>query len=72
MDVDSIPFPHIVQHRLELGSVHALAADFFGEPLFDTVLFESFDLASFVLLFGANADVCDLHDLLYLIGQYEK
>lgn len=61
MDIDGIALPHIVEHGLELGPVHTLAADFFGEPFLDVVLFERFDLAGFVLFFGADADICDLH-----------
>lgn len=61
MDIDGIALPHIVEHGLELGPVHTLAADFFGEPFLDAVLFERFDLAGFVLFFGADADVCNFH-----------
>ena len=67
MDIDGIALPHIVEHGLELGPVHTLAADFFGEPFLDAVLFERFDLAGFVLFFGADADVCDLHSITSLI-----
>lgn len=67
MDIDGIAFSHIVEHGLELGPVHTLAADFFGEPLLDAMLLERFDLAGFVLLFGADADICDLHKM-YLTG----
>ena len=61
VDVDGIALPYIVEHCLELGPVHALAADFFGEPLLDAVFLECFDLTSLVLFFGADADICDLH-----------
>ena len=66
MDIDGIALPHIVEHCLELWPVNALATDFFGEPLLDAVLFERFDLAGFVLFFGADADVCDLHNITSL------
>ena len=42
-------------------------ADFFGEPLLDAVLLERFDLASLVLFFGADADVCNFHGSTSLI-----
>ena len=67
MDIDGIALPHIVEHGLELGPVHTLAADFFGEPFLDVVLFERFDLAGFVLFFGADADVCNFHGSTSLI-----
>lgn len=71
MDIDGIALPHIVEHGLELGPVHTLAADFaadfFGEPFLDAVLFERFDLAGFVLFFGADADVCNFHGSTSLI-----
>ena len=57
----------IFEHGLELGPVHTLAADFFGEPFLDAVLFERFDLAGFVLFFGADADVCNFHGSTSLI-----
>lgn len=62
MDIDGIALPHIVEHGLELGPVHTLAADFFGEPFLDAVLFERF-----VLFFGAGADVCNFHGSTSLI-----
>jgi len=61
VDIDGIALPHIVEHGLELGPVHTLAADFFGKPFLDAVLFERFDLAGFVLFFGADADICNFH-----------
>jgi hypothetical protein len=61
VDIDGIALPHIVEHGLELGPVHTLAADFFGEPFLDAVLLECFDLARFILLFGADADICNFH-----------
>lgn len=72
MDIDGIALPRIVEHGLELGPVHTLAADFFGEPFLDAVLFERFDLAGFVLagfvlFFGADADVCNFHGSTSLI-----
>lgn len=67
MDIDGIALPHIVEHGLELGPVHTLAADFFGEPFLDAVLFERFDLAGVVLFFGADADVCNFHGSTSLI-----
>ena len=67
MDIDGIALPHIVEHGLELGPVHTLAADFFGEPFLDAVLFERFDLASLVLFFSADADVCNFHGSTSLI-----
>ena len=67
MNIDGIALPHIVEHGLELGPVHTLAADFFGEPFLDAVLFERFDLAGFVLFFGADADVCNFHGSTSLI-----
>lgn len=67
MDIDGIALPHIVEHGLELGPVHTLAADFFGEQFLDAVLFERFDLAGFVLFFGADADVCNFHGSTSLI-----
>lgn len=67
MDVDGIPFAHVVEHSLELGPVHTLAADLFGEPLFDAVGAECLDLARLVLFFSADADVCDFHKM-YLTG----
>ncbi len=69
MDIDGIALPHIVEHCLELWPVHALATDFFGEPLLDAVLFERFDLAGFVLFFGADADVCNFHGSTSLVGR---
>lgn len=69
MDIDGIALPHIVEHGLELGPVHTLAADFFGEPFLDAVLFERFDLAGFVLFFGADADVCNFHGSTSLVGR---
>ena len=70
MDIDGIALPHIVEHGLELWTVHTLAADFFGEPLFDAVLLERFDLAGLILFFGADADVCNFHDVPH--GLIEK
>lgn len=67
MDIDGIALPHIVEHGLELGPVHTLAADFFGELFLDAVLFERFDLAGFVLFFGVDADVCNFHGSTSLI-----
>lgn len=64
MDIDGIALPHIVEHGLELGPVHTLAADFFGEPFLDAVLFERF-----VLFFGADADVCNFHGSTSLVGR---
>lgn len=69
MDIDGIALPHIVEHGLELGPVHTLAADFFGEPFLDAVLFECFDLAGFVLFFGADADICNFHGSTSLVGR---
>lgn len=69
MDINGIALPHIVEHGLELGPVHTLAADFFGDPLPDAVLFERFDLAGFVLFFGADADVCNFHGSTSLVGR---
>ena len=69
MEIDGIALPHIVEHGLELGPVHTLAADFFGEPLLDAVLLERFDLTSLVLLFGADADVCNFHGSTSLVGR---
>ena len=63
MDIDGITLSHIVEHGLELRTVHTLAADFFSEPLLDAVLLERFKLACFVLFFGADADVCNFHDV---------
>jgi len=68
VDIDGIALPHIVEHCLELWPVHALATDFFREPLFDAVLFERFDLARFILLFGADADICNFHGSTSLTG----
>ena len=67
MDIDGIALPHIVEHGLKLRPVHAFTADFFGEPFLDAVLFERFDLAGFVLFFGADADVCNFHGSTSLI-----
>ena len=69
MDIDGIALPHIVEHGLELGPVHTLAADFFGEPFLDAVLLECFDLARFVLFFGADADVCNFHGSTSLVSR---
>lgn len=69
MDIDGITLAYIVEHSLELGPVHTLAADFFGKPLLDAVLFERFDLAGFVLFFGADADVCNFHGSTSLVGK---
>lgn len=66
VDIDCITLTHIVQHRLQLGSVHALAADLFCELLFDAVGAECLNLARLVLFFGADADVCDLHNITSL------
>lgn len=63
MDIGGIALPHIVEHGLELGPVHTLAADFFGEPFLDAVLFERFDLAGFVLFFGADSPSFDRGDV---------
>ena len=43
-----------------------LPLSFFGEPLLNAVLLERFYLAGFVLFFGADADVCDLHSITSL------
>ncbi len=69
MDIDGIALPHIVEHCLELWPVHALAADLFCKPLLDAVLLECFDLAGFVLFFGADADVCNFHGSTSLVGR---
>jgi hypothetical protein len=68
VDIDGIALPHIVEHCLELGPVHTLTADFFGKPLLDAVILERFDLAGFVLLFGADADICNFHGNTSLTG----
>ena len=67
MDIDGIALPHIVEHGLELGPVHTLAADFFGEPFLDAVLVERLDLAGVGVFFGADADVCNFHGSTSLI-----
>ena len=66
LNIDGVTLSYIVKHGLKLGSVHTLAADLFGEPLLDAVLLERFNLAGFILFFGADADICNSHDVTSL------
>ena len=66
MNENSIALPRKLQHCLKLGTVHVLCADFFRKLFVDIVFFQPFHLAGFILFYGGNSDIRNVHSILLL------